>query len=136
MSQPTSPPPPPHVPPPNTPPPSNPPAGPRHPQPTRPPNRDVHAPHLAVGRSELLADAERQGAALLHLLSMAQDGHCDCPSSATCHLNAAAQHVSLALSRLARIDLAPRVEGPAPGSRQPGVGLAEGRHRLLGRVRA
>lgn len=76
------------------------------------------------------------------------------------HLNAAANHVSLALTRLARIqtparlapsptgagatatrggpaqDLARSVEGPASGIAQVervlGVGLAEGRHRLVG----
>lgn len=83
----------------------------------------------------LVADAERQLSAPLHLLAAAVlDLDCD-PATRT-HLNAAAQHVSLALTRLSRIDLARVVEGPTPGGsevdRLPGVGFAEGRHRLIG----
>lgn len=106
----------------------------------------------------LVADAERQLSRPLHLLATAVlDLDCD-PATRT-HLNAAAQHVSLALARLACIefparpatsptgagaiatggpvhDLARSVEGPTPGGsevdRLPGVGFAEGRHRLIG----
>lgn len=151
--------------PPGTPPPSPPPGGPTHPPSrcsaggSRPDTtRPIPTPRPAPGPGRLVADAERQLSRPLHLLAAAVL-ELDCDPATRTHLNAAAQHVSLALTRLARIetparrdqsigagpiartggpvhDLARSVEGPTPGGsevdRLPGVGFAEGRHRLIG----
>lgn len=73
------------------------PAGPTHPTPTGPP---PSGPTKAV--AALIADVERQLSAPLHLL-VAAVLDVDCDPMTRGHLNAAAQHVSLALSRLAHI---------------------------------
>lgn len=88
------------------------PGGPTHPQPSGPsgpsgppqptPDPSDHAAALAA----LVADVEAQLSVPLATLSAAvQDG---VPGMAGVHLNAAAQHLSLALIRLARVDLPAR----------------------------
>lgn len=93
----------------NPPPPRNPPAPSR--PPTKPPNKGYAEAIDATGLAALIADAERQLSSPLHLL-VAAVLDADCSSADRAHLNAAAQHVSLALSRLTHIQTPARQSEP------------------------